>query len=93
MIQTALSRVSLEMALAISSSQILDQMKGLLVGALGFAGGALVVFAIITIAANLSEATSGNGASIARGVVFLVGGVMISVAAIYFGQLDTSWAN
>lgn len=73
--------------------QILTQIINLLRGGIGFLGAAMVVWGAVTIGINVHNGASGNGSAIASGVGILVGGVIISAAAVYFGTLDTSWIS
>lgn len=74
-----------------TGSEILNQVINLLKGGIGFLGAAMVVWGAVTIGINVHNGASGNGSAIASGVGILVGGVIISAAAVYFGTLDTSW--
>lgn len=78
---------------AVSGSDILSKVIGLLTGGIGFLGGAMIVWGAVTIGINVHNGASGNGSAIASGVGVLVGGVIIAAAALYFGSLDTSWAT
>ena len=80
-------------AAAVSGTDILSKVVGLLTGGVGFLGGAMVVWGAVTIGINVHNGASGNGSAIASGVGVLVGGVIISAAAIYFGQLPLDWAS
>lgn len=80
-------------ALADNAGSILDSIKNLMKGGLGFVGAAMVVFGGVTIGINVHNGSSGNGAAIASGVATLVGGVIVSAAAFYFGTLDTNWVT
>lgn len=73
--------------------EILDAIKTLLSGGCGFLGAGMVIFGAISIGTNVSGGAAGNGAAIAQGVATLIGGVIIAAAAVYFGQLDISWAT
>lgn len=84
------SALSLHQA-ASSGQDILTHVINLLKGGVGFLGAAMVVWGAVTIGINVHNGASGNGSAIASGVGILVGGVIISAAAIYFGTLDTSW--
>lgn len=76
-----------------TGSEILTKVINLLKGGVGFLGAAMVVWGAVTIGINVHNGASGNGSAIASGVGILVGGVVISAAAVYFGSLDTSWIN
>ena len=76
-----------------NAADILEKVKGLLTGGIGFLGAAMVVWGAVTIGINVHNGASGNGSAIASGVGVLVGGVIISAAAAYFGSLGTSWAT
>ena len=53
----------------------------------------MVVWGGVTIGINVHNGASGNGAAIAAGVGTLIGGVIVSAAALYFGTLDTGWVR
>lgn len=73
--------------------QILTAIRSLLAGGCGFLGAGMIIFGAISIGTNVSGGAAGNGAAIAQGVATLVGGVIICAAAVYFNQLDISWAG
>lgn len=72
---------------------ILEKIRDLLKGGLGFLGGAMVVFGGIIIGINVHGTAQGNGGQISQGVAVLIGGVIISAAAIFFGNLSIDWAT
>lgn len=76
-----------------NAGDILENIKNLMKGGLGFVGAAMVVFGGVTIGINVHNGASGNGAAIASGVATLVGGVIVSAAAFYFGSLSTNWVT
>lgn len=76
-----------------SASGILTNIKALLKGGIQMLGAVMVVWGGVTIGVNVHNGASGNGAAIAAGVGTLIGGVIISAAAFYFGTLDTSWVS
>ncbi len=78
---------------AVSGGDLLKNVADLLKGGVSFLGAAMVIFGAITIGVNVHNGASGNGSAIASGVGVLIGGVIISAAAIYFGMLDTSWVG
>lgn len=59
-------------------------------GGLAFAGGAIVVMGLVSLGQSIPEH---NGPGIGQAILKIVGGGLIAGAAIYFGALDTSWAN
>lgn len=81
------------MAWADTAMQLLDKIKGLLVGGVGMLGAGMVVFGAVSIGTNLHNGAQGNGAAIAGGLATLVGGVIIAVAALSFGSMSTDWVN
>lgn len=78
---------------AATGAEILQTVANYLKGGVGFLGAAMVIFGAVTIGINVHNGASGNGSAIASGVGVLIGGAIVSAAAIYFAQLDMSWAN
>lgn len=76
-----------------SAGEILNKVKDLLRGGIGFLGAAMVVWGAVTIGINVHNGASGNGSAIASGVAVLIGGVIISAAAVYFGTINIDFAN
>ena len=77
-------------ALAVATVQ-LGQLDS--AGGIQMLGAIMVVWGGVTIGINVHNGASGNGAAIAAGVGTLIGGVIVSAAALYFGTLDTSWVR
>lgn len=73
--------------------ELLNMVKVLLSGGVGFLGAGMIIFGAVSIGTNVSGGAAGNGAAIAQGVATLVGGVIIAAAAVYFNMLDVSWAG
>ena len=71
----------------------MDAVDGSLQGIIQMRGAIMVVWGGVTIGINVHNGASGNGAAIAAGVGTLIGGVIVSAAALYFGTLDTSWVR
>ena len=76
-----------------SAGGILGNITSLLKGGIQMLGAIMVVWGGVTIGINVHNGASGNGAAIAAGVGTLIGGVIVSAAALYFGTLDTSWVR
>lgn len=76
-----------------SGSQLLTDLLGLLKGGVGFLGAAMIVFGMIVIGINVHGTAQGNGGAISSGVAILIGGAIITAAAIYFGQIDIAWMS
>lgn len=89
----ALAVGTVKLAQLDSAGGILNSIKNLLKGGIQMLGAFMVVWGGVTIGVNVHNGASGNGAAIAAGVGTLIGGVIISAAALYFGTLDTSWVS
>lgn len=76
-----------------SGNTLLNNITNLLKGGITFLGAAMIIWGAVSIGINVHNGASGNGAAIASGVGTLVGGVIITAAAVYFGMLDTSWVG
>lgn len=89
----AIANAYVHLAMLDSAGGILNSIKNLLKGGIQMLGAFMVVWGGVTIGVNVHNGASGNGAAIAAGVGTLIGGVIISAAALYFGTLDTSWVS
>jgi len=81
----ALAVATVQLGQLDSAGGILGNITGLLKGGIQMLGAIMVVWGGVTIGINVH-----NGAS---GVGTLIGGVIVSAAALYFGTLDTSWVR
>ena len=63
--------------------------SGLVSGCVTFLGGFLIVWGAVSLGLAIREQQ--GGAQIASAISTIAGGAIIIAAAIYFGQLDTSW--
>ena len=86
----ALAVATVQLGQLDSAGGILGNITSLLKGGIQMLGAIMVVWGGVTIGIN---GASGNGAAIAAGVGTLIGGVIVSAAALYFGTLDTSWVR
>ena len=68
---------------------MLSNIIGLVSGCVTFLGGFLVVWGAVSLGLAIREQQ--GGAQIASAISMIVGGAIVVGAAIYFGQLDTSW--
>ena len=68
---------------------MLSNIIGLVSGCVTFLGGFLVVWGAVSLGLAIREQQ--GGAQIASAISTIAGGAIIIAAAIYFGQLDTSW--
>lgn len=89
----ALAVATVQLGQLDSAGGILGNIAGLLKGGIQMLGAIMVVWGGVTIGINVHNGASGNGAAIAAGVGTLIGGVIVSAAALYFGTLDTSWVR
>lgn len=89
----ALAVATVQLGQLDSAGGILGNITSLLKGGIQMLGAIMVVWGGATIGINVHNGASGNGAAIAAGVGTLIGGVIVSAAALYFGTLDTSWVR
>lgn len=89
----ALAVATVQLGQLDSAGGILGNIASLLKGGIQMLGAIMVVWGGVTIGINVHNGASGNGAAIAAGVGTLIGGVIVSAAALYFGTLDTSWVR
>lgn len=87
--ETLMFKVTMAIIQLDTAANILGDVKNLLKDGISFLGAAMVVWGAVTIGINVHNGASGNGSAIASGVAVLIGGVIISAAAFYFGTLDT----
>ena len=69
--------------------EVLSNIIGLVSGCVTFLGGFLIVWGAVSLGLAIREQQ--GGAQIASAISTIAGGAIIIAAAIYFGQLDTSW--
>ena len=69
---------------------MLSNIISLVSGGITFLGGFVVVWGAVSLGLTIKDETRG-GAQIAGAISTIAGGAIIIAAAVYFGQLDTSW--
>lgn len=72
---------------------MLDNAVNMLTQGVTFLGGVLVVFGLINLGMTIKDGMQGGGGQLSGAIAMIVGGAMVVGAAIYFGQLNTSWAG
>lgn len=72
---------------------MLDNAVNMLTQGVTFLGGVLVVFGLINLGMTIKDGMQGGGGQLSGAIAMIVGGAVVVGAAIYFGQLDTSWAG
>lgn len=72
---------------------MLDNAVNMLSQAATFLGGVLVVFGLINLGMTIKDGMQGGGGQLSGAIAMIVGGAIVVGAAIYFGQLNTSWAG
>lgn len=72
---------------------MLDNAVNMLTQAATFLGGVLVVFGLINLGMTIKDGMQGGGGQLSGAIAMIVGGAIVVGAAIYFGQLNTSWAG
>lgn len=72
---------------------MLDNAVNMLTQGATFLGGALVVFGLINLGMTIKDGMQGGGGQLSGAIAMIVGGAIVVGAAIYFGQLNTSWAG
>lgn len=72
---------------------MLNEVMSMLSQGIAFLGGALIVFGLINLGMTIKDGMQGGGGQLAGAVAMIVGGGIIVGAALYFGSLDTSFAN
>lgn len=72
---------------------MLDNTVNMLAQAVTFLGGVLVVFGLINLGMTIKDGMQGGGGQLSGAIAMIVGGAIVVGAAIYFGQLNTSWAG
>lgn len=66
---------------------MLAKIISLVTGCVTFLGGFLVVWGAV----QLGRSFGNRGGGMEAGIATIAGGAIIIAAAVYFGQLDTSW--
>ena len=72
---------------------MLKDVMSMLSQGIAFLGGALIVFGLINLGMTIKDGMQGGGGQLAGAIAMIVGGGIIVGAAVYFGSLDTSFAN
>lgn len=72
---------------------MLNAVMSMLSQGIAFLGGALIVFGLINLGMTIKDGMQGGGGQLAGAIAMIVGGGIIVGAAVYFGSLDTSFAN
>ena len=72
---------------------MLNDVMSMLSQGIAFLGGALIVFGLINLGMPIKDGMQGGGGQLAGAIAMIVGGGIIVGAAVYFGSLDTSFAN
>lgn len=72
---------------------MLDNAVNMLTQGATFLGGVLVVFGLINLGMTIKDGMQGGGGQLSGAIAMIVGGAIVVGAAIYFGQLNTSWAG
>ena len=72
---------------------MLNDVMSTLSQGIAFLGGALIVFGLINLGMTIKDGMQGGGGQLAGAIAMIVGGGIIVGAAVYFGSLDTSFAN
>lgn len=72
---------------------MLDNAVNMLTQGVTFLGGVLVVFGLINLGMTIKDGMQGGGGQLSGAIAMIVGGGVVVGAAIYFGQLNTSWAG
>lgn len=70
---------------------ILPDIISLVTGCVTFLGGFLIVWGAVSLGLAIREQQGGS--QIASAISTIAGGAIIIAAALYFGQLDTSWLS
>lgn len=72
---------------------MLDNAVNMLTQGVTFLGGVLVVFGLINLGMTIKDGMQGGGGQLSGAIAMIVGGAIVVGAAIYFGQLNTGWAD
>lgn len=72
---------------------MLDNAVNMLTQGVTFLGGVLVVFGLINLGMTIKDGMQGGGGQLSGAIAMIVGGAIVVGAAIYFRQLNTSWAG
>lgn len=72
---------------------MLENMVNLITKGVTFLGGVLVVMGLVNLGLTIKDGMQGGGGQLAGALAMIVGGGIVIGAAVYFGQLDTSWAS
>lgn len=58
-----------------------------------FLGGVLIVFGLVNLGMTIKDGMQGGGGQLSGAIAMIVGGAIVIGAAVYFGSLNTGWAN
>jgi len=90
-----LSKAMVATATATASTGGVDLQKILKIisGGVGVVGGFMIVFGLIHLGMALKDSDHGGGQAIGSAIGWMIGGVVVCAAAIYFTTLDMSWVS
>ncbi|WP_267247387.1 hypothetical protein [Streptococcus sp. Marseille-Q5986] len=72
---------------------MLNNVITLLTQGITFLGGVLIVFGLINLGMTIKDGMQGGGGQLSGAIAMIVGGAIVIGAAVYFGSLNTGWAN
>lgn len=72
---------------------MLNDVITLLTQGITFLGGVLIVFGLINLGMTIKDGMQGGGGQLSGAIAMIVGGAIVIGAAVYFGSLNTGWAN
>lgn len=72
---------------------MLTNVMSLISQGITFLGGVLIVMGLVNLGMTIKDGMQGGGGQLAGAIAMIVGGGIVIGAAVYFGSLDTSFAN
>lgn len=70
---------------------MLKDVVNILTDGVTFLGGAVIVFGLVNLGLTVKDGMQGGGGQLSGAIAMIVGGAIILGAAVFFGQLNTSW--
>ena len=71
----------------------MEALVRLAVQPIAYCGNAILLIGLIYLGFQLKDGMQGGGAQLSGAIAMIVGGAIVIGAAVYFGSLNTEWAN
>lgn len=80
-------------AMAVSTQEIMTKILNMLKSGVGVLGAILIVMGAVNLGLTIKDGMQGGGGQLAGALAMLIGGAIVTAAAVYFASIDTSWIS